>query len=112
MAYFSLGSDTGGSIRTPAALCGLVGMKPSFGLVSRRGVIPNCYSLDTCGPLTKTVEDCALVLDGLGRAMRPIRLAQVLLARTSGERCERISETFRWACCGISGRTIFPRMKN
>ncbi len=65
LGYFSLGSDTGGSVRTPAALCGLVGMKPTFGLVSRRGVIPNCYSLDTCGPLTKTVEDCALVLDVL-----------------------------------------------
>jgi aspartyl-tRNA(Asn)/glutamyl-tRNA(Gln) amidotransferase subunit A len=65
LACFSLGSDTGGSIRTPAALCGLVGMKPTFGLVSRRGVIPNCYSLDTCGPLAKTVEDCALVLDAL-----------------------------------------------
>jgi aspartyl-tRNA(Asn)/glutamyl-tRNA(Gln) amidotransferase subunit A len=65
LGYFSLGSDTGGSIRTPAALCGLVGMKPTFGLVSRRGVIPNCYSLDTCGPLAKTVEDCALVLEAL-----------------------------------------------
>jgi aspartyl-tRNA(Asn)/glutamyl-tRNA(Gln) amidotransferase subunit A len=65
LGYFSLGSDTGGSIRTPAALCGLVGMKPTFGLVSRRGVIPNCYSLDTCGPLAKSVEDCALVLDVL-----------------------------------------------
>jgi aspartyl-tRNA(Asn)/glutamyl-tRNA(Gln) amidotransferase subunit A len=65
LGYFSLGSDTGGSIRTPAALCGLVGMKPTFGLVSRRGVIPNCYSLDTCGPLAKSVEDCALVLEVL-----------------------------------------------
>lgn len=65
LAYFSLGTDTGGSIRTPAAMCGLVGLKPTFGLVSRRGVIPNCYSLDTCGPLANTVEDCALVLDAL-----------------------------------------------
>src|SRR5262249_61276088 len=44
------------------SLCGLVGMKPTFGLVSRTGVIPNCFSLDHCGPLTRTVEDCAIVL--------------------------------------------------
>jgi aspartyl-tRNA(Asn)/glutamyl-tRNA(Gln) amidotransferase subunit A len=65
LALFTLGSDTGGSIRTPASLCGLVGMKPTFGLVSRTGVIPNCYSLDHCGPLTRTVEDCAIVLQAI-----------------------------------------------
>ena len=64
-ALFTLGTDTGGSIRTPASLCGLVGFKPSFGLVSRYGVIPNCYSMDHCGPLTKTVEDCALVMESM-----------------------------------------------
>ena len=61
----ALGSDTGGSIRTPASLCGLAGMKPTFGLVSRRGVIPNSFSLDHCGPLARTVEDCAIVLDAI-----------------------------------------------
>ncbi len=65
LGLFSLGSDTGGSVRTPAALCGLVGMKPTFGLVSRHGVIPNCYSLDHCGPITRTVEDCAIVLKAI-----------------------------------------------
>src|SRR5688572_18617329 len=65
LALFTLGSDTGGSIRTPAALCGLVGFKPTFGLVSRHGVIPNCWSLDHCGPLTKTVEDCAFVMQAI-----------------------------------------------
>jgi aspartyl-tRNA(Asn)/glutamyl-tRNA(Gln) amidotransferase subunit A len=65
LVLFSLGSDTGGSIRTPAALCGLVGMKPTFGLVSRYGVIPNCYSLDHCGPLARTVEDCAILLQAM-----------------------------------------------
>ena len=58
----ALGTDTGGSIRIPAALCGLVGLKPTYGLVSRRGVIPNSFTFDHCGPLTWTVEDCALVL--------------------------------------------------
>ena len=61
----ALGSDTGGSIRTPASLCGLAGMKPTFGLVSRRGVIPNSFSLDHCGPLARTVEDCAIMLDAI-----------------------------------------------
>ncbi len=61
----TLGSDTGGSIRTPASLCGLVGMKPTFGLVSRRGVIPNSFSLDHCGPFARTVEDCAILLDAI-----------------------------------------------
>jgi len=65
LALFTLGSDTGGSVRTPASLCGLVGMKPTFGVVSRTGVIPNCYSLDHCGPLTRTVEDCAIVLQAI-----------------------------------------------
>jgi len=65
LALFTLGSDTGGSIRTPASLCGLVGMKPTFGLVSRHGVLPNCYSLDHCGPLARMVEDCALLLQAM-----------------------------------------------
>ena len=61
----ALGSDTGGSIRTPASLCGLVGIKPTFGLVSRHGVIPNCFSLDHCGPIARTVEDCAILLEAI-----------------------------------------------
>jgi aspartyl-tRNA(Asn)/glutamyl-tRNA(Gln) amidotransferase subunit A len=58
----ALGTDTGGSVRTPAALCGIVGLKPTYGLVSRHGVIPNSFSYDHCGPMTWTVEDCALLL--------------------------------------------------
>jgi aspartyl-tRNA(Asn)/glutamyl-tRNA(Gln) amidotransferase subunit A len=58
-----LGSDTGGSIRMPAALCGTVGLKPTYGLVSRRGVASLSWSLDHVGPLTRTVRDTALVMD-------------------------------------------------
>ena len=57
----AMGSDTGGSIRGPAAYCGIVGLKPTYGRVSRRGVFPLSYSLDHCGPLTRTVEDCAIL---------------------------------------------------
>ena len=61
----AMGSDTGGSIRGPAAYCGIVGLKPTYGRVSRRGVFPLSYTLDHCGPLTRTVEDCAIMMSAL-----------------------------------------------
>jgi aspartyl-tRNA(Asn)/glutamyl-tRNA(Gln) amidotransferase subunit A len=65
LCYGALGSDTGGSIRIPAALCGVVGMKPTFGRVSKLGVFPLAWSLDHVGPITRTVEDNALMLNAL-----------------------------------------------
>lgn len=62
---FGLGTDTGGSLRSPACLCGIVGMKPSFGLVSRTGVIPFSDSCDHVGPIARSVEDCAILVDAL-----------------------------------------------
>lgn len=61
----ALGSDTGGSIRMPAALCGVAGLKPTRGLVSRSGVFPLAWSFDHAGPLAKTVEDAALILNAI-----------------------------------------------
>ncbi|AJY51623.1 MULTISPECIES: amidase [Halomonadaceae] len=61
----AMGSDTGGSVRIPATLCGTVGLKPTFGLVGRTGIVPHSWSLDHAGPLTRTVTDAALILEAL-----------------------------------------------
>jgi aspartyl-tRNA(Asn)/glutamyl-tRNA(Gln) amidotransferase subunit A len=61
----ALGTDTGGSVRNPASCCGIVGLKATYGLVSRRGVFPLSFTLDHIGPMTRTVEDNALMLDAI-----------------------------------------------
>jgi aspartyl-tRNA(Asn)/glutamyl-tRNA(Gln) amidotransferase subunit A len=97
----AMGSDTGGSIRNPAGFCGTAGIKPTYGLVSRCGIFPLAFSLDTAGPLTWTVEDSALMLDVLAgydpndqgsakapkvdygaAAHRPIKGMRIALARS------------------------------
>ena len=65
MCYAAIGTDTAGSIREPAALCGVVGLKPSYDLVSTHGIVPLSQSLDHAGPITRTVEDAAIVLDAV-----------------------------------------------
>jgi aspartyl-tRNA(Asn)/glutamyl-tRNA(Gln) amidotransferase subunit A len=91
-SFAALGSDTGGSIRSPATFCGLSGIKPTWSRVSRHGAMPLSFSMDTIGPLARTVEDCALILgviagadpldptastrpvpDYLGRLSRPVK---------------------------------------
>jgi aspartyl-tRNA(Asn)/glutamyl-tRNA(Gln) amidotransferase subunit A len=61
LVFGALGSDTGGSVRLPAAMCGAVGLKPTHGRISRYGIMPRAWSMDTVGPMTRTVRDCALL---------------------------------------------------
>ncbi len=70
----ALGTDTGGSIRIPASYCGIVGLKPTYGLVSRRGVLPLAFSLDHVGPLGSCVEDCALAMNAIADARTEFNL--------------------------------------
>ena len=80
MTLLALGTDTGGSIRVPAALCGIVGLKPTYGLVSTRGVTPLSRSLDHAGPMANTVEDVFLMLEGISDFRRsPAPPPRVLL---------------------------------
>ncbi len=74
----AMGTDTGGSVRIPAALCGVVGLKPTYGRVSRHGIVPLAWSLDHAGPLTRSVRDAALVLNAIaGHDPRDPASAQV-----------------------------------
>ena len=63
--FAALGTDTAGGVRIPAAFCGVVGLKPTFGRVSMRGIVPMAWSLDHCGPLARTVEDAAMILQAI-----------------------------------------------
>ena len=83
-----IGTDTGGSIRGPAALCGIAGIKPTYGLVSRAGVAPAAFSLDHIGPMAWTAEDCALMLQALGRP-RPARPGERQAAGARLQRADR-----------------------
>jgi aspartyl-tRNA(Asn)/glutamyl-tRNA(Gln) amidotransferase subunit A len=103
LCYGALGSDTGGSIRGPAACCGIVGFKPTYGLVSTRGVIPLSWSRDHVGPMTRTVADAAIILQAIAgydieettsQKIEVSDYSSVLRARTSSLRLGRPREFF------------------
>ncbi|MGZ4390229.1 MAG: amidase, partial [Gaiellaceae bacterium] len=81
LCFGSLGTDTRGSIRIPAAACGITGLKPTYGRVSIRGIIPLSWSLDHSGPMARTVEDCAILLAGMAGDDRPVAAAPLAGAR-------------------------------
>lgn len=93
MGFGSLGTDTGGSIRIPSALCGIVGLKPTFGRVSTRGVIPLSLSLDHVGPLARTVDDVAILLAAISTNEHPFRANS---AATPARKSRRASITIGW----------------
>ena len=88
MMTAAVGTDTGSSIRMPSALCGVTGLKPTFGLVPKSGCVPLAFSLDHVGPLGRSAQDCALLLD----AMAGHRSAGSKLGRPRAERHARRSE--------------------
>jgi aspartyl-tRNA(Asn)/glutamyl-tRNA(Gln) amidotransferase subunit A len=77
-AYGAVGTDTGGSIRIPAAMCGIVGLKPTNGRISTRGVIPVSTGLDVVGPMTRSVEDAELMLRGMGASAKEPATAEAI----------------------------------
>ena len=95
MAPFALGTETGGSIRQPASFCGVVGHKPTYGLVSRSGVVAMASSTDTIGPLTKTVVDTAIVMDVMSGK-----------DTLDGTTIERDSESYTVLDTQVSGKKI------
>jgi aspartyl-tRNA(Asn)/glutamyl-tRNA(Gln) amidotransferase subunit A len=103
----ALGSDTGGSVRQPAALCGIVGLKPTYGRVSRYGLIAFASSLDQIGPLTRTVRDAALALaviggpDALDATSAPEPVPDVAAALTGDVRSARIGVPWRLLDTGV-----------
>lgn len=106
----ALGSDTGGSVRIPASLCGVVGLKPTFGAISRYGIVPHSWSLDHPGPLTRTVEDAALLFDILaGPDDRDP--ATLLAGKALDQDCDDPAKPITELTIGVCRRHFFERIE-
>ena len=97
-AFGALGTDTGGSIREPAAMSGVVGLKPSYGRVSRFGLVAFASSLDQAGPLTKTVRDAALLLQTIAGPTRRTQHVSTKLSRIISHNWKRHCAACGWDC--------------
>ena len=107
LAAFTLGTDTGGSTRAPAALCGLVGLKPTYGRISTYATIPYCWSLDHVGILSRTVEDAAVILQALaGHDSRDPRSANISVPSYT----QLLSEGLKGCRIGIPRQFFFERI--
>jgi aspartyl-tRNA(Asn)/glutamyl-tRNA(Gln) amidotransferase subunit A len=109
LAAATLGSDTGGSIRIPASLCGVVGLKPTYGRVSKQGVLPLSYLFDHAGPITRSVEDAALVL-GVIAGYDPGDPTTVPLP--VADYTDRIRDGLAGLRIGVPRRYFFDRLDN
>ena len=99
IAAYGLGSDTGGSIRQPASFCGIVGMKPTYGAVSRFGLIAYASSLDQIGPITTSVEDCAMVFDAIAQYDKMDSTSQ---GRKGAPACDTLKNDIKGMKIGIA----------
>jgi aspartyl-tRNA(Asn)/glutamyl-tRNA(Gln) amidotransferase subunit A len=109
MAAAALGSDTGGSVRIPAALCGIVGIRPTYGRVSRYGAVPLGRSYDVLGPMTRSVEDAALMLAAIaGHDPRDPSTRNVPLGDYADSLRQGRNEGLKGICLGVPGNYFFP----
>ena len=99
IAAYGLGSDTGGSIRQPASFCGVVGLKPTYGAVSRYGLIAYASSLDQIGPITRSVEDAAIVFDAIAK---PDKRDSTCLGAGGGDTYSQLNNDIKGMKIGIA----------